>query len=297
MDSTVRKIKNNFIIGDEWIYFKIYTGINIADHIVHDVFYTVTEKLKAGGHIDKWFFIRYTDPDFHLRFRLHIAPAGNFGTIVSEINLVLNQLFAEKVIWKLQMDTYEREVDRYGDSIIDEAENIFYHDSVMISKTLPLLQDDTTRWIFGLYCIDTFLDTFGYNLDGKKTFLAILKKDFQGEFKADMDLKKALSQKFRTYRNNIMDYANQQHGSKYEPLQLALKHRGLEIKHSVPAVLDYGRERLDEFMASYIHMTMNRLFRSNARRCELVVYDLLYNYYAMLHNTKKNIEPLTLVKQ
>ena len=36
---------------------------------------------------------------------------------------------------------------------------------------------------------------------------------------------------------------------------------------------------LNNLMSSYIHMTMNRLFKSKQRIHEMVVYDILFRYY------------------
>ncbi|NOQ27509.1 MAG: hypothetical protein GQ564_19270, partial [Bacteroidales bacterium] len=36
---------------------------------------------------------------------------------------------------------------------------------------------------------------------------------------------------------------------------------------------------LNDLMGSYIHMLMNRLFKSKQRTHEMVIYDFLYRYY------------------
>ena len=46
-----------------------------------------------------------------------------------------------------------------------------------------------------------------------------------------------------------------------------------ELKNSL------DKRVLENYMGSYAHMLMNRLFRSKNRLHEMVVYDLLYRHY------------------
>ncbi|HBX51207.1 MAG: hypothetical protein A2275_06955 [Bacteroidetes bacterium RIFOXYA12_FULL_35_11] len=59
-----------FIPGSEWLYYKIYCGPKTADTIIENVFLPVSSKLFENSLIKKWFFIRYSDSDLHLRFRI-----------------------------------------------------------------------------------------------------------------------------------------------------------------------------------------------------------------------------------
>jgi len=61
-----------FIPGSEWIYFKIYTGTKTADAILKNELYGFVSEMLKNKVIDKWFFIRYNDPDFHIRLRIHL---------------------------------------------------------------------------------------------------------------------------------------------------------------------------------------------------------------------------------
>ena len=43
----------------------------------------------------------------------------------------------------------------------------------------------------------------------------------------------------------------------------------------------------DYILSSYIHMSINRLFRSKQRKNEMVIYDFLNKYYLWKANTQK----------
>ena len=61
-------IERTNIIGGEWIYYKIYSGVDTADEIIKIV-NEIALKLFDQKVIELWFFIRYADPTQHLRIR------------------------------------------------------------------------------------------------------------------------------------------------------------------------------------------------------------------------------------
>ena len=63
------KRQRAYIPGETWVYYKLYTGIKTSDILLMKVIYPVVRKLLYKGLIRSYFFIRYTDPDFHLLFR------------------------------------------------------------------------------------------------------------------------------------------------------------------------------------------------------------------------------------
>ena len=58
-------MKRTFILGEEWLYYKLYTGTKTADLLLADVIGPLCKTFIANGWIDKWFFIRYHDPESH----------------------------------------------------------------------------------------------------------------------------------------------------------------------------------------------------------------------------------------
>ena len=64
--------------------------------------------------IAKWFFIRYSDPDFHIRLHLHLNEARDFSCIFNRFFVVLQPVINTGLVWNIQCDTYQREMERYG---------------------------------------------------------------------------------------------------------------------------------------------------------------------------------------
>ena len=72
-------IQRKFIPGSQWLYFKIYTGVKTADEVLAHTIRPFLRELYAERWIDGSFFIRYNDPDFHIRLRLHIDRFENYA--------------------------------------------------------------------------------------------------------------------------------------------------------------------------------------------------------------------------
>ena len=60
------------IPGSEWLFFKIYTGPKSADTLLAGPLRILVTSLLERAHVDSFFFIRYTDPEYHIRLRFHL---------------------------------------------------------------------------------------------------------------------------------------------------------------------------------------------------------------------------------
>jgi len=111
-------IKRTFIPDDEWLYFKLYTGPKTSDFILIEVIKPIVKSLLKDSLIKKWFFIRFEDPEFHLRIRLHLNNNLSAGEVLSVFNKLCNPHVENETILRIQLDTYQREIERYFDKAI-----------------------------------------------------------------------------------------------------------------------------------------------------------------------------------
>ncbi len=286
MDSRPQR---SFSIGSEWLYYKLYTGHKTADFILTEIIKPITSELKVQGMIDKWFFIRYADPKHHLRVRFRSTEGNNLGGIISALHKPLGQLVQQGLIWKIQLDTYQRELERYGTGSMELSETLFYYDSEAIIRFLDLIEGDEgeqLRWLFGLRSIDHLLSIFDYTLERKLGLLNNLKTGFGQEFGMSRPLKKQLDGKFREERENIEHFLSfiEKDEPDYVPLLEILEEKKKLMRPIAIDILNLKKEDslkmdLNHLMGSYIHMLMNRLFKSKNRLNEMVCYDFLYRYY------------------
>jgi len=269
-----------FIPSSEWLYFKIYTGRKSADDILINTLYPFCSKLINSNLTDQFFFIRYSDPDFHIRLRLHVETASNIGPIFKEFYDVITPYVQDGIIWNVQCDTYKREIERYGHDGIIDAESIFFIDSEailnLLDKLLESSNPEQNRWMISLILIDDILDAYNFSSEEKNVFMKMLSNAYKEEFGFTSNkLTKQLNDKYRNWRQDIYETISHKKNNVYsEILTWRLEKIG--------AIGSYYKEKIiskEDFVRSLIHMSMNRLFKSKNRQFEMVIYEFLYKYY------------------
>ncbi|MEV5986333.1 lantibiotic dehydratase [Streptomyces sp. NPDC052051] len=114
--------------GEDWLFAKLYAAEETLDELLRDSLPSLLRPL--APQLDRWFFMRYRDPDPHLRLRLHGAPAALHGTVLSQLSSYVRKLIDRGVLRHMTLDTYAPEVDRYGGpDAIALAEELFCTDS------------------------------------------------------------------------------------------------------------------------------------------------------------------------
>jgi thiopeptide-type bacteriocin biosynthesis protein len=268
-------LQRTFIIGDEWLFYKFYTGPKTADIVLSRMVKPLAEQLLAGGDIDKWFFIRYSDPQLHTRVRFHIKNPQALVKVVQAVNSLVKPFIQQDLVWKVQIDSYQREIERYGVRSMELAELIEGDEGERI------------RWLFGLRAVDTLLEDFRYAMEGKFELVTRLRESFGREFGLNRTLKDQLEKKFRDDRVVITDILNHTGDRESEmfPLFQLLERRSGAFKPIADQILAMYDNKtpnpflLDDLMGSYSHMMVNRLFKSKQRLHELAIYDFLHRYY------------------
>ncbi len=294
-----KDVQRNFILGDRWLYYKIYTGPKTSDLVLTEIIKPIAEQLIEAKIIDKWFFIRYADPKHHLRIRFHYINPEDIGSIINSLYTHFKTFVDQDLIWKIQIETYQREIERYGSNTIAISEDLFYYDSKMIVNFIDLIEGDEgeeLRWLFSIRAIDSFLNSFKYTNEEKKELLIRLSTGFRSEFGTSKALGKQLNDKYRTERDKIQDFNTftAQDNPDYAVILELLKDKENNIAEIVAVILKHKEEGtlemdINDLMSSYIHMLMNRLFKSKNRMHEMVCYDFLCRYYKSMIAREKSM--------
>ena len=276
-------IRRTFIPGSRWVYFKLYTGQKTADDLLTQEIAPIIKKLQKEHVIEKWFFIRYSDPDFHLRIRFLMCDSKYIEEIIQLIYKKIEKWNDNHLIWRVQIDTYNRELERYGEHLIEEAESVFYADSECILSIIQKLKgNEHYRWMIALKLINEFLSDFGLNLEGKQKLIEEASKAFKTEFGFNEFNSKQFNTKFRENKKTVESVLNNDFNEKdfislFEPI----KKRSKQLKPIIGQIKSKLRkeDNMNELLRSYLHMMLNRLFRSNNRVHELILYDFMFRYY------------------
>lgn len=273
---------NKFIPGNKWLYYKIYCGNKFSDKILQDVFPDLLTQLNEEQLIKKWFYIRYSDPDNHIRLRLEINDNDLTHTaqIITTFNDYFDKYINEGIINKVEMGTYDREYERYEGEFIDTAEHIFHYDSKLTVNLLKNIPNNDDLWLYAIKSIDAYFDVFNLDLDKRYEVISKIYSQFQKEFNVDSNLKKQLDLKYRNNLNIISEIAETNDNPYFSEFITSVTENCKEIEK----LKTIQKERL---VSSFIHMHINRLIRSRHRMHELIIYGIVEKYYKMKIGKRK----------
>lgn len=281
-------------MGSEWLYYKLYTGAKSADIILSEKLAPVIAELEANDTIEEWFFIRYNDPDNHLRIRFKCDTPEKTGLVISVLYPILEELLENDVVWKVQTDTYNRELERYGEATMLESETMFCADSRMILDYISLksyFEHEETQLHFSFLAIDQFLTAFELDSAAKLQLMDGLQQAFKNEFGADKNLRKQFDKHYRSLQHDIELFLSGKAKNDFEAIYLLIEEKQEKIVALAASIKQKLSIDLFDFLASHIHMMVNRQYTSKQRYYECLIYDHLHRFYKMAHfkgmSTKK----------
>lgn len=283
----------SFSTGSEWLYFKVYCGAATGDELLCSHIYPLAQQLLEADFITHWFFIRYADPKNHLRVRFLLKNQAALGKVTQAFYDAIEIPLQQRKIWKLQTDTYEREIERYGAETMELSEQLFFQDSMTTLEFLNNLEhfQSDYRWLYGIAAIDALLDAFDFSLERKIKLLEHLKTSFGQEFGMNKHLRKQLNEKYAKFELQIAQLFSKSYDENLLFLQdaAALKKELITpIALNIKELCNENEARENDLLGSYIHMTLNRLFKAKQRLYEMVVYDFAFkNYQKMVYMRKK----------
>ena len=280
----------SFLPGSVWLYAKIYASASNIDRLLINSIKPWVQKAFAAGAVDRWFFIRYSDPNLHLRIRFHGDPQVLGRDLLPQLWEYTSAEIQKGTIWRVQLDTYEREIERYGPAGIHIAERLFHLDSDLVLELLSILATTggaaCPRWHVACYNVDRLLSGLGMNLNDKRALVNNLGKHYERSFVVHPRYKKQISEKFRAHRSSlekIIGTSGEVDG--LPPSIQSAVGAYVERLKTIQGELEEKRQAgeltqtIPELASSYVHMHLNRMFRSAQNAQEMVLYDFLARTY------------------
>ena len=276
-------IVRNFVPGSEWLFYKIYCSTKVSNQIINDAIFKFANRLIKKGIIKKWFFIRYSDPEMHIRVRFLTTSQNH--SFSNQIYQLLNKYMKnEMIIHKIVMDTYSREIERYGETTIEQMESIFYFDSECVCQLIKVAEHtETPIWKAAVAGINHILDDFDYHMMEKRDILRQLANAYGSML--DDNSKHILKDKYREHRNQTIELLVGENEFS-EILDIRSKKTACYITEIKGL---QSQQMVKSLMISYIHMFINRMFASVPNIHESILYFFLHKSYDSLLNNKKTI--------
>jgi len=276
-----KSITRNFLPGSEWVFYKLYCGNHIADDILIMVVKEFCHRLIKNNIIDIWFFIRYSDPENHLRIRFHCFKSEHVTYILEEFSRILGPFFESKLLWKLQLDTYSRELEKFGNSAITRVENVFFlssHYSVHLLSWLKTINKAEQKWLISIKLIDVLLNSINYDTYQKHLFIAKTMKSNSSFFKFSRRKKIYLDKLYRLRKVELKNII-EENGMYSLPL---FSEKMSSLRPLMAEILErVEREDINiyQFINNLIHLQINRLNNSTGQNGEKAIYYIANKFY------------------
>ncbi|MEM9824158.1 MAG: thiopeptide-type bacteriocin biosynthesis protein, partial [Bacteroidota bacterium] len=279
-------LERDFILGSEWVYFKLYCGINSADYVLLNVLGPIIKNISQADLIKKWFFIKYTDVGgYHLRLRFQLKDTTKIGALYQLFYEGIHRSPESQLINKIQADTYQREIERYGANTIDLCESIFHIDSATTIELLKYFtadEQEVFKTVWSLQMVDQLLNGFKVPLEDKINFVDLSRKSFQQEFGTNKYTTRSINQKYSQYQELIKEVMNE--APRFQPLLQLLKNKSMQINEHIDQILsiaEQGKLQVEHFqlLSSIIHMMLNRFITHKERIHELLIFEFLFKQY------------------
>lgn len=281
--STPARVRSGrqFILGSEWLYYKIYCSPETADELLARRISAVLKQLGKARTLE-WFFIRYNDPGYHIRLRIRI-DRQQLGLAVALFKKQFSDLVRDRIVREFKADTYRPEIERYGAELIRCVETCFHASSAWVLYFLEQKQRqahaDDRLAIEGASMV---LDQLIGNQEQKIAFLKQVHENFLAEFRADKALRVELDALYREKRYILFEHQQTQSGEKFKR-NFARALAGIASKSSL-----FTAARRQSLAADLVHMHINRVYSQQQRHHELVLYYCMHKQQLALRGRAKN---------
>lgn len=276
-------------IGSNWLYFKIYSGNSSQNDLIANLLDRICSILASTQMVQRWFFVRYEDPDPHIRVRFE----GESKILLSQVLPCLireTKAFVDSgLIHRIGIDTYEREIERYGGIVgMHFAERIFHADSLSVARILNKWTPDLRGFPsleLGMLSIDRMLSSLGI-MKGVRS--EVYNSLHMGQFKRaalqEAEMKSSFHREWKRFqlllgdhvwgndllgRFGLVEIFDERH------LQLMAIRSEMDEKKFNPVILE-------SFIESCVHMHCNRLFGINREQESAIYYHLWRSYSAFM---------------
>ncbi len=255
--------QRHFLPGSEWVYYELYCHPGYADELLVKILLPNIRELQPL--IRHWFFIRYNDGGDHLRLRIRLKKSEYHFRVLRAMEKPLHALLSDGRIRDVRCPTYTRELERYGSDKIEAIEKHFCMDSIWVLDHIALNDLDKYR-------ICTELMRMAGHLSGfdDSEFTALIQGACSCHISEHRPSTAALKRMNRIFKAMLND-----------PVNVTIPDRILRSYRDI--LSDISGERKRRLYTDLIHMHINRLFATDQRRHEMLLYEYLLQWCKRKH--------------
>jgi len=247
--------------GSEWLYFEIYSHPSRVNDLLLPKIKAVLKEAKSM--IKRWFFVRYRENGFHIRFRLELKESKYVSNIINMTSRLLKDDLQSGLVSDLQIKTYVREIERYAIVGFIPVEHFFYADSKYALGLIGISNMDNLYQLT-LDVMRRFVEsTFELPVD-QLSFVTTTAELFSKEFAFDRNSFKNINCHYEKFRRN-------------HRIDEGIRTSVLELTKSYQRLIADCRNQseLRVLLTDILHMHINRIYSNDNRKHEAILYQYL----------------------
>lgn len=261
-----RKIRF-FIPGSEWLYYKIYINQKYSTKFLI-LLSDKLNKMMSKGEIKKFFYLMFIDSKFHIRLRININKEY-YSSVNEKMSNFLNSLFEQYYLKNILIDTYVREIERYGVNNIDLVETIFHLDSEISMEFVHLsFVDKIDSWVYSTKLIDFYINLVFENITDKLSFVREMKFHLENQLGNRVSNKtKWVNENYSSNSENIINVFTND-AIINNSFKKKITNQFFNLQFSKTHTLKY-------YIGNIIHMHITRISNKENILYEFLVYSIL----------------------
>jgi thiopeptide-type bacteriocin biosynthesis protein len=278
----VPESRRRFQPGTEWLYANLYGSPGGADRVLVERVGPLARRLRDDGVVDRWFFIRYADPGRHLRVRFHGRPHNLITEALPRLNEALEPALADGLLYRISLDTYEREIERYGGlEGVELMEQAAEADSDAVIAVLEHRLSEVERRHLAAASLAGLYADAGLTLESRHNCSVLLRASWAPPGRS---LGSLLGAHERAERPQLAATVAALERSDAEPPVSALRQRSAALAPVLARLRALDEEGILELpladvVCSLAHMAVNRLLKRGGNLDEVRVHDALARLY------------------
>lgn len=159
-------------LGSNWLFAKLYAPFSTHESLLIGPVRDLVRQVARYAEADLHFFIRYADPDPHLRLRFRGDPHTLVENLLPRITRWAEPLLKADLVDRLVIDAYDREIERYGGpAAMPLVEALFGIDSQGILDILTLRHSGRLKipeYDILLLSVDDLVSSLGFDIGQRR---------------------------------------------------------------------------------------------------------------------------------
>lgn len=255
-----RESKSLILPGNNWLYAEIYIHPSRSNNLLIE---TLSFYLKSlSKELKSWFFIRYTIPSSHIRLRVQLKEGSSFQAALSRLTALLEKDVRVGIVSDLQIKPYLRETERYGLNEIEQVEKHFWLESRYSLLLIQQQADEFYIYALVIRFMSDLLKSLKLDFPRQLSFVKEIAKSFAKEMNISTKGFKKINESFISFQKQASPHVSRKLEKEYQKMLL----------HTITFLSSQASSKQLQLLRDFIHMHVNRLFTTDQRMHELVIY-------------------------